>query len=74
MIEHRNFKPGGPALRVHLNQEEWFYVVEGSVMLVVGEKKVTLGPGESILAPRRVPHTFSLLVPQSHMIIGFTPV
>jgi mannose-6-phosphate isomerase-like protein (cupin superfamily) len=73
MIEHRNLKPGGPALHTHLNQEEWFYVVEGKVTLVVGEKHVTLGPGESVLAPRRVPHTFSSVVPLSHMIIAFTP-
>lgn len=73
VIEHRNLKPGGPPLHMHLNQEEWFCVVEGRVALVVGEKRLTLGAGESVLAPRRVPHTFSSLVPSSHMIIAFTP-
>ena len=73
MIEHRNLKPGGPPLHMHLNQEEWFYVMEGSVDFVVGEKRLTLNPGESILAPRRVPHTFSSMAPASHLLIGFAP-
>ncbi|UWZ82209.1 cupin domain-containing protein [Occallatibacter riparius] len=73
MIEHRNLVPGGPPLHMHLNQEEWFYVMEGQVAFIVGEKRLTLQPGESILAPRRVPHTFSSVVPASHMLIGFAP-
>jgi mannose-6-phosphate isomerase-like protein (cupin superfamily) len=73
VIEHRNLVPGGPPLHMHLNQEEWFYVMEGRVDFVVGEKRLTLNAGQSILAPRRVPHTFSSLVPASHMLIGFAP-
>jgi mannose-6-phosphate isomerase-like protein (cupin superfamily) len=73
VIEHRNLVPGGPPLHMHLNQEEWFYVMEGSVAFVVGEKKLTLNTGESILAPRRVPHAFSSVVPASHLLIGFAP-
>ena len=73
VIEHRDLVPGGPPLHMHLNQEEWFYVMEGSVAFIVGDKRATLNAGESILAPRRVPHTFSSLVPASHMLIGFAP-
>lgn len=73
VIEHRNLKPGGPPMHLHFNQEEWFYVMEGRVTFIVGEQKLTLGPGESILAPRRVPHTFSSVVPSSHLLIGFAP-
>ena len=73
VIEHRNLLPGGPPMHMHLNQEEWFYVMEGQVEFVVGEKRLTLKAGESILAPRRIPHTFSSLVPSSHLLIGFAP-
>ncbi|HEY3706103.1 MAG TPA: cupin domain-containing protein [Terracidiphilus sp.] len=73
MIEHRNLRPGGPALHLHLNQEEWFYVMEGEIAFVVGEKKLTLKAGESILAPRRIPHTFSSVVAAGHLLIGFAP-
>jgi mannose-6-phosphate isomerase-like protein (cupin superfamily) len=73
VIEHRNLAPGGPPLHMHLNQEEWFYVMEGRVAFVVGDKKLTLKPGESILAPRRIPHTFSSVEGQSHLLIAFAP-
>jgi mannose-6-phosphate isomerase-like protein (cupin superfamily) len=73
VIEHRNLKPGGPPMHLHFNQEEWFYVMEGRVTLIVGEQKLTLGPGESVLAPRRIPHTFSSAVPSSHLLIAFAP-
>jgi len=73
VMEHSNLRPGGPPFHLHFNQEEWFYVLEGRVTFLVGEKKLTLGPGESILAPRRVPHTFSSTVASSHLLIGFAP-
>jgi mannose-6-phosphate isomerase-like protein (cupin superfamily) len=73
VIEHRNLRPGGPPLHLHFNQEEWFYVSEGRVKFLIGEKTLTLGPGESILAPRRVAHTFSSVVPSSHLLIAFSP-
>ena len=73
VIEHRNLAPGGPPLHMHLSQEEWFYVMEGRVAFVVGENRLELAPGESLLAPRRVPHTFSSMAPLSHMLIAFAP-
>ena len=59
IIEHENLLPGGPPLHYHLEQEEWFYVMEGEVLFQVGEKRLRLGAGESVLAPRKVPHGFT---------------
>lgn len=74
VIEHTNLMPDkGPALHLHLSQEEWFYVMEGEVRFQVGERRLRLGPGESILAPRRIPHTFSAFGSPAHMLIAFTP-
>lgn len=73
VIEHRGLKPGGPPLHLHHNQEEWFYVMDGRVTFIVGDQRLTLGPGESILAPRQIPHTFSSMVPASHLLIAFAP-
>ena len=63
----------GPALHLHLSQEEWFYVMEGEVRFQVGDQRLQLGPGESVLAPRRIPHTFSATGSPAHMLIAFTP-
>lgn len=74
IIEHRNLLPAtGPALHLHFAQEEWFYIMEGEVALQVGEKRVQLSAGESVLAPRRIPHTFSAVGSPAHMLIAFSP-
>lgn len=74
LIEHKNLTPGGPPLHKHLSQEEWFYVMEGTVVFQVGDRRLELHPGESVLAPRQIPHTFSSVGDTpGHMLIGFTP-
>jgi mannose-6-phosphate isomerase-like protein (cupin superfamily) len=74
VMEHTHLLPGGPPLHLHLNQEEWFYVMEGEVAFQVGEQRVNLRAGDSVLAPRRVPHTFSSVGnTPARMIIAFCP-
>ena len=48
-------------------------MMEGQVVLQVGDQRITLHAGESVLAPRRVPHTFSAIGSPAHMLIAFTP-
>jgi mannose-6-phosphate isomerase-like protein (cupin superfamily) len=75
LMEHQQMKAGGgPNVHLHWNQDEWFYVIEGEVAFVVGEQRLRLRAGESMLAPRKVPHTFSAVGPASaRMMIGFCP-
>ncbi len=74
VVEHPRLLPGGPPLHLHLNQEEWFYVMEGEVAFQVGDQTLHLRRGESILAPRQIPHTFSSVAEKpSRMLIAFCP-
>jgi mannose-6-phosphate isomerase-like protein (cupin superfamily) len=74
VMEHTHLLPGGPALHLHLYQEEWFYVMEGEVVFQVGDQRVHLHAGESVLAPRRVPHTFSAVgLTPGRLLIAFCP-
>jgi mannose-6-phosphate isomerase-like protein (cupin superfamily) len=74
IIEHPDMTPGGPPLHMHPHQEEWFYVLDGKVAFQVGEQRMTLGPGESVLGPRGVPHTFSSVgAKPSRLLIAFSP-
>lgn len=74
VVEHPHLLPGGPPLHLHLNQEEWFYVMGGEVAFQVGDQRLHLHAGESVLAPRRVPHTFSFVAATpSRMLIAFCP-
>ena len=74
VMEHTHLLPGGPPLHLHYSQEEWFYLMEGQVVFQVGEQRLQLHPGESVLAPRRVPHTFSSVGEKpSRLLIAFCP-
>lgn len=52
------FTTGWPCHRHH-EQDEWIYVVDGDLELVVGEKRFRAGPGESVFIPRNVAHGVS---------------
>jgi mannose-6-phosphate isomerase-like protein (cupin superfamily) len=74
VIEHMHLGNGGPPLHIHPNQEEWFYVLEGQVLFQVGNNRKRLGPGESVLGPRGLPHAFMGVGEKpARMVITFTP-
>lgn len=74
IIEHANLLGGGPPLHFHHAQDEWFYVMEGEVLFQVGEKRVRLKAGDSVLAPRKIPHAFAGAgATPAKMLIAFTP-
>src|SRR2546427_12915269 len=48
-------KPGeGPPDHFHFNQEEMFFIVEGTYELTVGDQTSTVGPGAIDFIPRNV--------------------
>ncbi len=52
-------KPGeGPGDHVHFNQEEIFFIIEGTYELTVGDQTSTVGPGTIVFIPRNVVHRF----------------
>jgi quercetin dioxygenase-like cupin family protein len=64
----------GPPKHYHEEQDEWFYCLSGEYVVEIGEKRMRLAAGESVLGPRRVPHAFVYdgLGP-GRILIGFTP-
>ena len=65
---------GGPALHLHHAQDEWFYVLKGEFVVKVGEDVVTLGPGDSAFAQRKVPHAFAMVSEGvGQMLVLFQP-
>jgi quercetin dioxygenase-like cupin family protein len=74
VIENADLAAGdGPPLHLHFGQEELFYVLGGKIALQVGERRFELGPGESLLAPRKIPHTWSAAVEGSRFLGIFAP-
>jgi mannose-6-phosphate isomerase-like protein (cupin superfamily) len=60
-FEHADMGKGGPPRHFHYEQDEWFYAIKGTFAFEVGDKQFTLGPGDSLLAPRMVPHVWAYL-------------
>jgi mannose-6-phosphate isomerase-like protein (cupin superfamily) len=51
--------PGeGPPLHIHANEDELFYVLEGTFQFWCGEQSFIGAAGASAVLPRNVPHTY----------------
>jgi len=74
IIENTFREKGGPARHLHHNQDEWFYAVEGEFIFEVGQERFRLKPGDSLLAPRKVPHVWAYAGSTGgRILIAFTP-
>jgi mannose-6-phosphate isomerase-like protein (cupin superfamily) len=66
-------KKSGPPLHYHHNQDEWFFVREGEFLFQVGDERFRLTSGDSIFAPRRVPHAFANVSEGGTLMIIYQP-
>jgi quercetin dioxygenase-like cupin family protein len=74
ILENTFLAKGGPAPHLHYDQEEWFYILEGEFLFEVGAERFHLHPGDSLLAPRRVPHVFAFVgEARGRILIAFLP-
>lgn len=75
IIENTFREKGGPARHLHFYQDEWFYAVEGEFIFEVGQEKLRLKPGDSLLAPRNIPHVWAYtgVGASGRILIAFTP-
>jgi len=74
ILENTFRAKGGPARHLHYDQDEWFYAVEGEFMVEVGADRISLRPGDSLLAPRQVPHVWAYVGNTiGRMLIAFMP-
>ena len=49
----------GPAMHVHPDFDETFYVISGEIALRIGDEASAAGPGTVVFVPRGTPHTFA---------------
>ncbi len=74
ILENTFHAKGGPARHLHHAQDEWFYAVEGAFLIEVGDARMTLHPGDSVLAPRGVPHVWASVGEQGgRILVAFQP-
>jgi mannose-6-phosphate isomerase-like protein (cupin superfamily) len=70
VIEMTFHEGGEPPLHLHRNEDEWFYVVDGTVAFFVADDSVEGGSGTFAYAPREVPHTFAVRSGTARVLIG----
>jgi mannose-6-phosphate isomerase-like protein (cupin superfamily) len=50
---------GGPPYHFHYTRDVWFYMLEGEFVFKIGDDIFNAKAGDSVFAPRQIPHTFS---------------
>jgi quercetin dioxygenase-like cupin family protein len=74
VVENTFHEKGGPARHRHLEQDEWFYALEGEFRFEIGDQRMTLRAGDSAFGPRRVPHVWACTGKGiGRILVVFTP-
>jgi quercetin dioxygenase-like cupin family protein len=58
VVESHDSLGGGPPPHIHHREDETFQVLEGEYEFMVGGKTVLAKAGDTLFAPRNVPHTY----------------
>ncbi len=58
VLEHQAYYADSPPLHIHHTEDEVFVLLEGAFRFVIGDNEYRLKAGETILAPKGIPHTY----------------
>ena len=73
-IETDDPRDSGPPLHLHHNEDETFYVLEGTPTFRLGDDTIVAGPGDFVNVPKGTPHCFrNASDAPVRMILTFTP-
>ena len=50
-----------------------WYVIAGELTVLVGDERVEAGPGDFVLGPRGIPHTFLVHTECAEVVAGAAP-
>ena len=74
VLQQTNRVKGGPSRHLHHNEDELFFCLEGEYVVEVGDQHVRLSPGDCVLGPRGIPHTWAFAGgPPGRLLITFAP-
>lgn len=69
----RESRGGAAPLHVHHDADESWYVLDGRVSLFVGDERVEAGPGDFVLGPKGIPHSFLVTSEEAEFLASFAP-
>ncbi len=74
VLENLTAPGGGPPPHIHTREDEFWYVVDGTFEIRIGDEVHALGPGGFAFAPRGTVHNFrNTAATPSRIVVGFTP-
>jgi quercetin dioxygenase-like cupin family protein len=74
MVELYATKEGEAPWHVHHREDEGFFIIDGEMTVYVGDKVMKGKPGDFILAPKDVPHMYTVDTPgHVRVLMMFSP-
>jgi quercetin dioxygenase-like cupin family protein len=74
LLENLTAPGGGPPPHMHTREDEFFFVLDGTFEVRIGDEIHTLGPGGYAYVPRGTVHNFrNIAETPSRILVGFTP-
>ena len=74
VLENLTAPGGGPPPHVHAHEDEFWFVLDGTFEIRIGDDVHTLGPGGFAYAPRGTVHNFrNVADAPSRILVGFSP-
>jgi mannose-6-phosphate isomerase-like protein (cupin superfamily) len=74
VVESHDVPGGGPPPHIHHHEDETFQILEGEYEWMVGGKKFAVKKGDTVFAPRGIPHTYRYIgKPPGRLMCVITP-
>ena len=74
LIENLTAPGGGPPPHIHTREDEFFYVLDGTFEIRIGDELHAVGAGGYAYVPRGTVHNFrNTAATPSRLLVGFTP-
>src|SRR5687768_10206508 len=74
LVENLTSSGGGPPPHIHTREDEFFYVLDGSFEIRIGDEVHALDPGGFAYVPRGTVHNFrNTGQSPGRILVGFTP-
>lgn len=74
VVESHDSPGGGPPPHIHHREDETFQILEGEYEFVVGGQKIAAQAGDTLFAPRGIPHTYRCAGQRSgKLMVTLTP-
>jgi len=73
LVEALAFRATEPPLHVHHREDEAWYILSGQMTFYVGDAAMTAEGGAFVFAPRGIPHTFTVDVEPTRVLVLASP-